>query len=121
MPYRSHALTQALRLQQLAMTSAETIGKDLQETKDKELRAKQAQALSSIIKAFDTLEDRKRILKGKPMPGSLRPEAKQKRKSQKHASPIEIVEFKEQGEPKIEGPKESISASPAKVEGAGGE
>lgn len=87
----SKALLQSLRLQQLAMQSAETLAQDLADTKDKELRAKQSQALSSIIKAFDTLEDRKRILNGKPMPGSLRPEAKPKKKPRAYGT-LRVVE-----------------------------
>lgn len=112
MPKDSKAWVQSLELQALAMKTANTLSKDLQFTPDKELRTKQAQALAAVIRAYDTIEERKRILKGKPMPGSLRPESKTKRKTQKHTAPLEIVEFKE---------KESLNQpDQPKEEGVGG-
>lgn len=36
---------------------------------------------AALAKAWDTLEERKRILRGKPLPGSLKPIAKSKRKT----------------------------------------
>ena len=49
---------------------------DLENTKDKELRTRLAMGLSSLVKTWDIIEDRIRIFKNKPMPGSLRPEPK---------------------------------------------
>jgi len=107
------AQRQALHLQSLALKSAETLSADLQETKDKELRTKQAQALSAVIRAYDALEDRKRILSGKPMPGSLRPVAKPKKSKRTSQSPIELVEFKDSKESLLPG-------EPQKIEEGGG-
>lgn len=127
----SKALLQSLRLQQLALQSAETLAQDLSETKDKELRAKQSQALSSIIKAFDTLEDRKRILNGKPMPGSLRPEAKPKKRPRSYGQ-LRVVEAdniaesmptsaaQTIGTTTINASKESLNSTPV-IAKAGGE
>lgn len=33
--------------------------------------------IAQLARAWDVIEDRKRVLRGKPLPGSLRPEKKQ--------------------------------------------
>jgi hypothetical protein len=110
MPRRSKALTQLHQMQDVAHSTLQTLSNDLTETKDKALRAKLALGIASLCKAFDTLEDRKRILHGRPMPGSLRPDAEPKKQRRAYRNaPIEVVEFS----------KESLSA-PA-PEGEGGE
>ena len=44
-------------------------------------QARKGKGLASLVKAWDVLEDRKRVLRGMPTPGSLRPaEQKLKRK-----------------------------------------
>ena len=40
--------------------------------------------LAQLVRAWDILEDRKRILRGRPLPGSLKPKA---RKSQRTFNP----------------------------------
>lgn len=42
--------------------------------------------------AWERLEERKRILRGRPLPGSLRPKPKHKRKSYELVQPIEPSE-----------------------------
>jgi hypothetical protein len=97
-------------MQDVAHSTLQTLSNDLTETKDKALRAKLALGIASLCKAFDTLEDRKRILHGKPMPGSLRPDAEPKKMRRSYRSaPVEIVEFR----------KESLL--PASPEGDGGQ
>lgn len=101
-------------MQDVAHSALTTLSQDLTDTKDKALRAKLALGISSLCKAFDTLEDRKRIMSGKPMPGSLRPDAEPKKQRRSYRSaPVEIVEFK------TVAAKESLSA-PAH-EGDGGQ
>jgi hypothetical protein len=110
MPRRSKALTQLHQMQDVAHSTLQTLSNDLTETKDKALRAKLALGIASLCKAFDTLEDRKRILHGKPMPGSLRPDAEPKKMRRAYRNaPVEIVEFR----------KESLL--PASPEGDGGQ
>lgn len=48
-------------------------------------------ARAQLARAWDTLEERKRILRNRPLPGSLKPEpkSKTKRKAQAIAEPIE--------------------------------
>lgn len=61
---------------------------------EKETLSARAQAKAALIKAWDCATDRIRIMKGRPMPGSLRPERRApKRKAQVHA----ITEAPEQG------------------------
>lgn len=38
-----------------------------------------AQSLSQLVKAFETAQERVRIARGKPLPGSLKPESKPKK------------------------------------------
>jgi hypothetical protein len=102
-------------MQDVAHSTLQTLSNDLTETKDKALRAKLALGIASLCKAFDTLEDRKRILHGKPMPGSLRPDAEPKKMRRSYrSSPVEIVEFKTVAE------KESLLPASPEVDGGQG-
>lgn len=114
MPRRSKALTQLHQMQDVAHSTLQTLSNDLNQTQDKALRAKLALGIASLCKAFDTLEDRKRILHGRPMPGSLRPDAEPKKQRRSYRSaPVEIVEFRN------DAGKESLPA--ASPEGDGGQ
>ncbi|MCI0744048.1 MAG: hypothetical protein L0Y58_01465 [Verrucomicrobia subdivision 3 bacterium] len=42
--------------------------------KEAELHARIAGAAAQAVKGWDALEDRKRILRGRPLPGSFRPQ-----------------------------------------------
>jgi hypothetical protein len=111
MPRRSKALTQLHQMQDVAHSTLQTLSQDLTETKDKALRAKLALGIASLCKAFDTLEDRKRILHGRPMPGSLRPDTQPKKMRRTYRNaPIEVVEFS----------KESLSAPAPDTDGGQG-
>ena len=46
--------------------------------------------LASLARAFDVLEDRKRILRGKPLPGSLKPKPKKHIKNTMSVMPIDM-------------------------------
>lgn len=93
-PGRRTSLSQAIAMQQATYECTIVLQGDLKETEDKLLRSRIASGLAQLTKSWELLEDRKRILRGKPLPGSLRPERKApKRKAQVHA----ITEAPEQG------------------------
>lgn len=75
---RPSALTQALDLRDFAAASA----LDLQSCSTPDLNAKvtRARALRDLTSVWDIACDRARVLRGKPMPGSLRPEPVSKSK-----------------------------------------
>jgi hypothetical protein len=61
-------------LQDLAYKEAKNISKDLSLSKESSReRTALLALLPSMIKAWDTCADRRRILRGKPLPGSRRP------------------------------------------------
>lgn len=43
---------------------------------------------AACARAWEVLEERKRIMRGRPLPGSLRPEAKRTKRTRDAASPI---------------------------------
>src|SRR3974390_1244835 len=73
-PGRRLATRQVLDMQQAMYKTALLLEKDALECSDREERARVASALANLAKGWDALENRKRILRGKPLPGSLRPE-----------------------------------------------
>jgi hypothetical protein len=84
-PGKGKSLRQVVALQDAAFEVAMTLREDaVQPGLNREQRAKVATAMSNLIKAWDSAEDRKRIIRGKPLPGSLRPE-KPKPKKQSNA------------------------------------
>ena len=86
------AFRQAVALQKFTFESIEMLKEDLKQAVDIELRVKIASAMSNLTKSWDMAIDRKRILKGTPSPGSLRPDSKPKRKVQVHSFPTESAE-----------------------------
>lgn len=76
-PGRRTALRQALELQERVFAEGIKL-----EVKPMEL--------AQLARAWDCLEDRKRIIRGHPLPGSLKPEKRQSRGAdQKAVEPIE--------------------------------
>jgi hypothetical protein len=74
-------LTQAYELRDLAIAEA----KELRERAlaEDETPSTRAQAISAMIRAWDVASSRIRVLRGRPLPGSLRPVSdKPKRKPQ---------------------------------------
>lgn len=53
------------------------------------LRARIGSSLAQLVRSFDTLEERKRILRGRPLPGSLRPEKQKPRRPDYTRGPFE--------------------------------
>jgi hypothetical protein len=78
-PGRRNSLRQVVDLQERAYQVAVRLSEDcLKDGLDSERRAKSATAMGNLIKAWDSAEDRKRIIRGKPLPGSLRPSSEKK-------------------------------------------
>jgi hypothetical protein len=77
-PGYRNSLQQVLLIQEVITEAVSGLRIDLK-TSNAETRARSSSALASLAKGWDCLEDRKRIIRGKPMPGSLRPEAKPKK------------------------------------------
>ena len=67
------AIRQAVAMQALCFSNARLLGADIAGSADAEQRARVATGLGNLVKAWKTLEDSKRILKGDPMPGCLKP------------------------------------------------
>jgi hypothetical protein len=87
-PGRRNSLKQVIDLQNAAYDCAMRLREDaLRDGLDSERRAKTATALGNLIKAWDSAEDRKRIIRGKPLPGSLRPSTEKKRSSRALPAP----------------------------------
>ncbi len=89
-PGRRTSLTQVLAMQDALYEACMIMKEDCRNASDKEERAKIAGAMSNTCKGWEALEDRKRVIRGLPLPGSLRPESKpRKPKSDNLPSPTE--------------------------------
>lgn len=78
-PGKKRSLRQAVELQTLVY----------QRAKDRDLKAND---LASLARAWDILEERMRILKGQPLPGSMKPVAKpQKQRATGSSMLIDVV------------------------------
>ena len=63
------------------------VAKDAKDTIKPEERARAASALANLGKSWNTLHDAKRVILGRPLPGSLRPEkAKPRHQAGPHAT-----------------------------------
>jgi hypothetical protein len=77
------AIRQAVEMQKLLFSGAQLLNQDLLGTADKDERARVATALGGLCRNWTALQDSVRVLKGDPMPGSLKPEhPKPKRRRQ---------------------------------------
>jgi hypothetical protein len=87
---KRHSLRQVTDLQRVTHEVALLVAKDAKETTKREERARAASALANLGKSWNTLQDAKRVILGRPLPGSLRPEkAKPKQSATPFASFIE--------------------------------
>ena len=83
------ALRQALTIQLVLHDAVNKVAKDIDNCHDKEIRARLLTALSSAARGWQGLQDTVRILKGDPLPGSLRPtERKRAKNNQEVVSPM---------------------------------
>ena len=85
------AIRQAVAMQTLCFSNARLLGADIAGSADAEQRARVATGLGNLVKAWRVLEDAKRILKGDPMPGCLKPQNK-KSKRTRQGNPFVDVE-----------------------------
>jgi hypothetical protein len=86
-PGRRDSLRQVLDLQRATHETALLVAKDAKETTKREERARAASALANLGKSWNTLQDAKRVILGRPLPGSLRPE----KAKPKHAVDTEVT------------------------------
>ena len=85
-PGLRRSLTQAVALKDATFQTAEILRNRMNTTEDDLTCAKLATALSACVGAFEKACDRIRVLRGVPMPGSLKPVAKP-RKRRRAAGP----------------------------------
>lgn len=89
-------LKQALALQTALHDSGLLIRDDIASSNDDETRARLLTSLASAARGWQAMQDQIRILKGKPLPGSLRPVSKPKAsKSKESVAPVQEQPFKE--------------------------
>jgi hypothetical protein len=80
-PGKRNSLRQLLHLQQATYDTIFSLREDVVQCEDANLRARLGSSIAQLARGWDTLEERKRILRGRPLPGSLKPEKeKPKRK-----------------------------------------
>ena len=89
---RRAALVEVIEMRQLCYTTARMLGNDLAGATDTADRSRLAGAIASLTKGWESMQDQLRILKGKPMPGSLRPESTKSKKGKVHSFPTETAE-----------------------------
>ena len=78
---KSKGLSQAYDLQDFAYSALMSLREKLRSpTGSLDITRDDAQAIAQLIKSWETAQDRIRIHRGKPLPGSLRPEKKSKAK-----------------------------------------
>lgn len=72
-PGRRNSLKQGISLQDTAFCAALVLAEELAKCSDPSVRARLGSSLASVLKAWDAAVDRVRVIRNKPLPGSLRP------------------------------------------------
>ena len=72
-PGKRRALRQVLELQDAAFDGVILLKGDMAKSGNPQERARLASALSALVRSWDCAEERKRILRNRPLPGSLSP------------------------------------------------
>lgn len=99
------AIRQALDIQTTLHSGTILVKHDLIECQDKEERARLLCAIASAAKGWQSLQDQIRILRGRPLPGSLKPEPiKRAKRKQADLSPTESLAPKESLSPQDPSP-----------------
>lgn len=102
-PKRPRSYLQALAVQERIITVIGLCADDAAQTNDRELRSRIGGAIAAMVRGWDILEERKRILRNKPLPGHLRPDMPPKaRRTLPTFSAIQAIDV-------IEAGKESLS------------
>ena len=86
----SKGLTQAYELRDLTHRLAKEIGSTVPENNEE--RTSFAREVTGLVRAWDTADNRVRIHRNKPLPGSLRPVAKVKRSVKPSLAPVLMPE-----------------------------
>ena len=73
-------LSQAVDLKELVYEAAQAMRDGFNSPEDAEVSRARAMAVSQLCKSFKDMTDVIRVARGKPLPGSLRPESKSKPK-----------------------------------------
>ena len=76
-PKRPASYAQAAQMQGKLADAVSLCREDMNACVDPEVRARIGSALASMVRGWDILEERKRILRGRPLPGHLRPDLPQ--------------------------------------------
>ena len=84
------AIRQAVAMQTLCFSNARLLGADIAGSADAEQRARVATGLGNLVKAWRVLEESKRIWKGDPMPGCLKPERKKSKRTRQFAGVVDV-------------------------------
>ena len=71
-------LKQAYDMQDFAFDSAMSLRQSLEKNGRIEVTREDAQAIAMLVRAWEQAQDRVRIHRNKPLPGSMRPEPKRK-------------------------------------------
>ena len=74
---RKPDLAQVIAMQTALYETCMVLKEDIHTVSDKEERARIASAIASVAKGWQGLQDSKRIIRGKPLPGSKRPAVEQ--------------------------------------------
>jgi hypothetical protein len=88
-PGKRNSLRQVLQLQQATFDTILLLKEDAVRSEDAALRARIGSSLAQLVRSFDTLEDRKRVLRNRPLPGSFKPEKEKPRRKSASIGPWE--------------------------------
>ena len=84
-------LSQALQLKDLAFQVGQELKEPMLSDDDGQKARARAQSVSAVCKSFADMVTIIRIERGKPLPGSLRPESKPKKQKQASWAMVELV------------------------------
>ena len=103
---KRRAIKQALEMQDSCFTCVKALEADLRESADKEERARIASTIGGLGRNWTALQDAIRILKGDPLPGSLKPVPKAKQ-PKRNTRAILLEDF-----PEDDAPPNSLASEP---------
>ncbi len=88
---RSRALSQCLDIQNLAYETAMGFRTLDPSEEALERHARKCAALAQVARAWESAADRARILRGRPLPGSLKPSSKPSKPHRRVSLPLEYM------------------------------
>ena len=87
----SKGLKQAYELQDLTFNAALALKESLSADGRLSVTRDDASAIASLIKALDSCQERIRIHRNKPLPGSLKPQKSESRRRVRNPSPMKDI------------------------------